>query len=43
MKAGFYQFKPQFGKNAANTKKIIKTLEKVEAELIVLPELALSG
>ena len=43
MKVGFYQFKPRFGKNAENTKKIIKALEKVEAELIVLPELALSG
>jgi|TARA_B100000809_G_C15038542_1_gene494662 predicted amidohydrolase len=43
MKVGFYQFRPQFGKIAANTKKIIKALDKLDADLIVLPELALSG
>ena len=40
MKVGFYQFRPQFGKIAANTKKIIKALDKLDADLIVLPELA---
>ena len=43
MKVGFYQFRPQFGKIAANTKKIIKALDKLDVDLIVLPELALSG
>jgi len=43
MKVGFYQFRPQFGKITANTKKIIKALDKLDADLIVLPELALSG
>ena len=40
---GFYQFRPAFGKAAANTRKIIKALAAVKADLIVLPELALSG
>ena len=43
MKVGFYQFRPMFGKIAANTKKIINALDQVDADLIVLPELALSG
>ena len=43
MKVGFYQFRPMFGKIAANTKKIVKALNEVDADLIVLPELALSG
>ena len=43
MRVGFYQFRPQFGKVAANTRKIVAALDKVDAELIVLPELALSG
>jgi len=43
MKVGFYQFRPLFGKPEQNCKKIISALEKAEADLIVLPELALSG
>ncbi len=43
MKVGFYQFRPLFGKPEQNCKKIISTLENAEADLIVLPELALSG
>ncbi|MEM7027425.1 MAG: nitrilase-related carbon-nitrogen hydrolase [Pseudomonadota bacterium] len=43
MKVGYYQFRPIFGKPKQNCKKIIKTLKCVEADLIVLPELALSG
>ena len=43
MKVGFYQFRPKFGKIAANVKKIVNALNMVDADLIVLPELALSG
>lgn len=40
---GFYQFKPQFGKIEKNLNKVLKTLQQVNADLIVLPELAFSG
>ena len=43
MKIGFYQFRPLFGKTELNCKKIISALDNVETDLIVLPELALSG
>lgn len=43
MKVGFYQFRPLFGKINQNCQKIINALDNVDAELIVLPELALSG
>ena len=43
MKVGFYQFRPLFGKTEQNCQKILTALENVDADLIVLPELALSG
>ncbi len=43
MKVGFYQFRPLFGKVEQNCQKIINALDNVNADLIVLPELALSG
>ena len=43
MKVGFYQFRPLFGKPERNLYKIINALKDVDADLIVLPELALSG
>jgi predicted amidohydrolase len=43
MRVGFYQFKPVFGKVDRNLKKIVSALGNVDADLIVLPELALSG
>jgi predicted amidohydrolase len=43
MKVGFYQFRPLFGKTEQNSKKILNALKNVEADLIVLPELALPG
>ncbi len=43
MKVGFYQFRPLFGKVKHNCQKILTALENVDADLIVLPELALSG
>lgn len=43
MKVGFYQFRPLFGKIEKNCQKILSALDNVDADLIVLPELALSG
>lgn len=43
MKVGFFQFRPLFGKPAANLQTIVNALKEVSADLIVLPELALSG
>ncbi len=43
MRAGFYQYKPVFGKVDRNLNKVISTLRNVEADLIVLPELAFTG
>jgi len=43
MRAGFYQYKPVFGKVERNLKKVISTLSRVDADLIVLPELAFTG
>jgi len=43
MKVGFYQFRPLFGKTEQNCQKILSALENIDADLIVLPELALSG
>lgn len=43
IKAGYFQFRPLFGKPQKNLLKILRTLETVEADLIVLPELPFSG
>ena len=43
MRVGYYQFRPLFGKVQQNVKKVINALKDVEADLIVLPELAFSG
>lgn len=43
MKIGFYQFRPLFGKTKRNCQKILDALANADADLIVLPELALSG
>lgn len=43
MKVGFYQFRPLFGKSKQNCQKILNALDNVDADLIVLPELALSA
>ena len=43
LRVGFYQFKPTFGKIGKNLDKVIQTLREVDADLIVLPELAFSG
>lgn len=43
MKVGYYQFRPLFGKVERNLDKVLAALADVEADLIVLPELAYTG
>ncbi|HEY4484784.1 MAG TPA: nitrilase-related carbon-nitrogen hydrolase [Nitrospiria bacterium] len=43
MRAGFYQFKPEFGEVRKNVEAVVRKLNRVEADLIVLPELFTSG
>lgn len=43
LRVGYYQFCPAFARPDDNTAQILQTLETVEADLVVLPELALSG
>lgn len=43
MKVGYLQFRPLFGRVERNLNKVIKTLEHVKADLMVLPELAFTG
>ena len=43
MQVGYFQFRPLFGKPGQNCKKIVAAINDVDADLLVLPELALSG
>lgn len=43
MKVGFYQYRPLFGKVSHNVKKVTEKLDGIQADLIVLPELAFTG
>ncbi len=43
MKVGFFQFAPQFGELARNLQSILDAIESFEGDLLVFPELALSG
>jgi predicted amidohydrolase len=43
MKVGFYQFKPVFGKADQNVRKVVNVLQQVDADLLILPELAFTG
>ena len=43
MRIGFYQYCPQFGAVQQNLDSVIARLESVECDLLVLPELAMSG
>jgi predicted amidohydrolase len=43
MKVGFYQFQPIFGAKEKNLAKVCARLRKVEADLMVLPELFATG
>jgi predicted amidohydrolase len=43
MKVGYYQFSPEFGKPSQNLERIRTVLSGVEADIVVLPELAFTG
>lgn len=43
MRIGYYQFRPRFGRVEANLQHVLKALDEVEADLLVLPELAFTG
>jgi len=43
MKVGYYQFSPKFGEPSQNLERIRTALSGVKADIIVLPELALTG
>jgi predicted amidohydrolase len=43
VRVGYYQFNPQFGQVERNLAQIVAALQPAEADLIVLPELALTG
>lgn len=42
-KAGFFQFHPRFGEVQTNLDRILSALDNIEADLVVLPELAFTG
>ena len=42
-KIGFFQFEPRFGEVKSNLAKVLSALQHVDADLIVLPELAFTG
>ena len=43
MRVGFFQFAPRFGEVSHNLDKVVETLDRADADLIVLPELCASG
>ena len=43
MRVGFLQFTPRFGEVSHNLDKVVETLDRADADLIVLPELCASG
>ncbi|MDP2276687.1 MAG: nitrilase-related carbon-nitrogen hydrolase, partial [Nitrospirota bacterium] len=43
MKAGFYQFTPEFGNIKYNLQRVIDAVASVETDLLVLPELFSTG
>jgi predicted amidohydrolase len=43
MRVGFYQFRPIFGQVERNLSRIVSKLTEVNADIIVLPELAFTG
>ncbi len=42
-KVGYFQFRPLFGKVERNVERVVHALREVEADLLVLPELAFTG
>lgn len=43
MRVGFFQFTPRFGEVSHNLDKVVETLDRADADLIVLPEFFASG
>ncbi|GJL67360.1 MAG: apolipoprotein N-acyltransferase [Nitrospirales bacterium] len=43
MRVGFYQYAPEFGEVTQNVDAVIDRLESIDCDLLVLPELAMSG
>jgi len=43
MRVGYYQYHPEFGAPKRNLEKVIDSLDGVDADIIVLPELAFTG
>jgi predicted amidohydrolase len=43
MKVGYYQFSPEFGKPSQNVERVRTVLSGIEADIVVLPELAFTG
>jgi 5-aminopentanamidase len=43
VRVGFFQFDPVFGDKERNLDRVVQALERVEADLVVLPELFASG
>ena len=43
MKVGYYQFRPLFGKVRHNLNRVVQKLSGLNADLVVLPELAFTG
>ena len=43
MRVGFYQFRPLFGRIDRNVRQVVNALRQVDADLVVLPELAFTG
>ncbi len=43
MRVGFWQFRPRFGQVERNVRQVCEALEGIRADLLVLPELALTG
>jgi predicted amidohydrolase len=43
LRIGLYQFAPRFGRVAENLARVLAAIDRAEADLLVLPELALTG
>ena len=43
MRVGFYQYAPRFGEIEQNLDAVISHLDSIDCDLLVLPELAMSG
>jgi len=43
MRVGYYQYHPEFGSPKQNLEKVEESLAGVDADIIVLPELAFTG